>query len=622
MRRSNVSQEVAALKSDLTFDFERANANDELWTVESNLCFNMLRINSNEEQQTIDLDSCLNITRSNTNQELLTVDSNSLLSISRSNANQVEECVVSVTPEKHHEQEKKSSFQITSVTAQKARLNLHNTYDFCELNLEMQNGTKRMDVDSGQSSEDTSSSSYSDSSSSCSTSTINSNMVQFPLSSNPSAPRSSKPLEFIPSGNIIDSKIPFSIPSNTATFSENAMKLQMDEQVLSLVTTCVTSSSNSSNIFMAPISHEKQDRFKIVKLVSNDPVKRGRWACTDFTDENIAHQGISKCEMSREDNCVRESTNIGLPNVLYSEHGVNTSDITSHYLINQTYPVISGEELTLSTQQHSLPLYRIIFPVSEASQSNLANSSQAIQTIEDVYSQAITFSNQAQAAIIPQSSSSLSQEPILAQTRKNISEILSKTLTEEKSVSHQSSINEVTDLSSTLQLCVPSTSDFQNINSQVLHSGFAAVSQTEVQSCASNHLTSRRGFDFTSKAPLLEGTLLTLEANTVSEDDNAESATSDLSSLAIDNKIEQAMDLVKSHLMLAVREEVEVLKEKITELMDKIFQLEYENGILKANASQETLRKITAVGLQPFSQTQLQQHLTTTELANNLQHPR
>ncbi|XP_052864439.1 protein bunched, class 2/F/G isoform [Anopheles cruzii] len=66
--------------------------------------------------------------------------------------------------------------------------------------------------------------------------------------------------------------------------------------------------------------------------------------------------------------------------------------------------------------------------------------------------------------------------------------------------------------------------------------------------------------------------------------------------VAIDNKIEQAMDLVKSHLMFAVREEVEVLKERISELMDRINQLEYENNILKANASQETLSLLTTGG--------------------------
>lgn len=44
--------------------------------------------------------------------------------------------------------------------------------------------------------------------------------------------------------------------------------------------------------------------------------------------------------------------------------------------------------------------------------------------------------------------------------------------------------------------------------------------------------------------------------------------------------------------MIAVREEVEVLKEKISELMDKINQLEVENTILKANMSQETLQQL------------------------------
>ncbi|XP_070492527.1 protein bunched, class 2/F/G isoform isoform X2 [Chironomus tepperi] len=78
------------------------------------------------------------------------------------------------------------------------------------------------------------------------------------------------------------------------------------------------------------------------------------------------------------------------------------------------------------------------------------------------------------------------------------------------------------------------------------------------------------------------------------------------SAVAIDNKIEQAMDLVKSHLMFAVREEVEVLKEKINELMDRINQLEVENTILKANASQETLSQLTTAVPSPPQQQQQQ----------------
>ncbi|XP_061090288.1 mucin-5AC isoform X1 [Conger conger] len=54
------------------------------------------------------------------------------------------------------------------------------------------------------------------------------------------------------------------------------------------------------------------------------------------------------------------------------------------------------------------------------------------------------------------------------------------------------------------------------------------------------------------------------------------------SMIAIDNKIEQAMDLVKTHLMMAVREEVELLREQIKELTERNAQLERENYILRA----------------------------------------
>ncbi|XP_066947510.1 protein bunched, class 2/F/G isoform-like isoform X4 [Macrobrachium rosenbergii] len=76
-----------------------------------------------------------------------------------------------------------------------------------------------------------------------------------------------------------------------------------------------------------------------------------------------------------------------------------------------------------------------------------------------------------------------------------------------------------------------------------------------------------------------------------SQPEDTESA-STASTVAIDNKIEQAMDLVKSHLMFAVREEVEVLKEKISELMERINQLEYENTVLRQYATQEALQQL------------------------------
>ncbi|XP_072850887.2 TSC22 domain family protein 1 isoform X4 [Pogona vitticeps] len=73
-----------------------------------------------------------------------------------------------------------------------------------------------------------------------------------------------------------------------------------------------------------------------------------------------------------------------------------------------------------------------------------------------------------------------------------------------------------------------------------------------------------------------------------------DSSSSGASVVAIDNKIEQAMDLVKSHLMYAVREEVEVLKEQIKELIEKNNQLEQENNLLKTLASPEQLAQFQA----------------------------
>uniref|UniRef100_A0A669QG78 TSC22 domain family member 4 n=1 Tax=Phasianus colchicus TaxID=9054 RepID=A0A669QG78_PHACC len=61
---------------------------------------------------------------------------------------------------------------------------------------------------------------------------------------------------------------------------------------------------------------------------------------------------------------------------------------------------------------------------------------------------------------------------------------------------------------------------------------------------------------------------------------------------AIDNKIEQAMDLVKSHLLLAVREEVELLREQIKELSERRAVLERENGALRAIATPQQLAPV------------------------------
>ncbi|XP_037625355.1 TSC22 domain family protein 2 isoform X1 [Sebastes umbrosus] len=93
--------------------------------------------------------------------------------------------------------------------------------------------------------------------------------------------------------------------------------------------------------------------------------------------------------------------------------------------------------------------------------------------------------------------------------------------------------------------------------------------------------------------------------------------------VAIDNKIEQAMDLVKSHLMYAVREEVEVLKEQIKELYERNSVLERENAVLKSLANTDQLGQLTSQLNQGGSNTssppllQQQQHPLVTNNNNN-----
>ncbi|XGW34947.1 hypothetical protein V3C99_018751, partial [Haemonchus contortus] len=65
--------------------------------------------------------------------------------------------------------------------------------------------------------------------------------------------------------------------------------------------------------------------------------------------------------------------------------------------------------------------------------------------------------------------------------------------------------------------------------------------------------------------------------------------------VAIDNKIEQAMDLVKTHLTFAVREEVEVLRQTIAELEQRVSSLENENQLLRQYAPGEVLNNIAAL---------------------------
>ncbi|KAG8136041.1 hypothetical protein E2320_009019 [Naja naja] len=74
------------------------------------------------------------------------------------------------------------------------------------------------------------------------------------------------------------------------------------------------------------------------------------------------------------------------------------------------------------------------------------------------------------------------------------------------------------------------------------------------------------------------------------------------------NEVElfQQSDLVKSHLMYAVREEVEVLKEQIKELVERNSLLERENALLKSLSNNDQLSQLSTQQANPSSTSQQQ----------------
>ncbi|XP_056410159.1 sperm acrosome developmental regulator [Hyla sarda] len=85
-----------------------------------------------------------------------------------------------------------------------------------------------------------------------------------------------------------------------------------------------------------------------------------------------------------------------------------------------------------------------------------------------------------------------------------------------------------------------------------------------------------------------------LLARSVFSIDESEIDSTSNSTGAIDNKIEQAMDLVKTHLLFAVREEVEALREQIKDLTERNSVLEHENSLLRTLATPQQLSELSA----------------------------
>lgn len=87
----------------------------------------------------------------------------------------------------------------------------------------------------------------------------------------------------------------------------------------------------------------------------------------------------------------------------------------------------------------------------------------------------------------------------------------------------------------------------------------------------------------------------------------------------IHSRIEQAMDIVKSHLTIAVKGEIVLLKNQINQLKEMCNRLEQENSTLKQHVPTETLRILESKGLINQSQPNVQTNTTQASVnANNI----
>ncbi|XP_076323589.1 uncharacterized protein LOC143232277 isoform X2 [Tachypleus tridentatus] len=430
-----------------------------------------------------------------------------------------------------------------------------------------------------------------------------------------------------------DSKVGVDIPLSVSLSTDlagNMIASGGQHVTLSLMSSCTTSKSTvSSQVPMTSLPEHWQNRFKVVKLVSSEPFKRGRWVCMDFTNPPAVQRDVPKQEVSTEQSSTSGASSAGSSATsLFSEN--QPLDTVAHFYeipVSQPYSVAGSISVAVDTPQNSqsiiyLPMNNQVYSapqvphmavvqnfgiqsgqqiVTDSQQQNILSQQGQIvvKMMQNQTSQQQPQHPVQPGQMVPAVSQPLSQPVVQAsQTLPQavVSQQQHPTLpTQPSSGPHTQSIGNIPDVSHT-QASQTASSQDQN------YQGPSQVTLATVSSDVSmpNVMTSVTA----TVPPLLEvlPDTLTLGNKSIGEGEEAESASAGSSTVAIDNKIEQAMDLVKSHLMFAVREEVDVLKEKIGELLERISQLEYENGILRSNASQETLNKISQPACQMASQ--------------------
>ncbi|XP_011269023.1 protein bunched, class 2/F/G isoform isoform X2 [Camponotus floridanus] len=460
-----------------------------------------------------------------------------------------------------------------------------------------------------------------------------------------------------------------------------------DNNIINLLSSNVKQDSDLREVH----SHGRNERFKVVKIESTEPFKRGRWTCMDYLDHTSVNQptaiGTPKVSDPNEVCISYGVTDSGIvvpeaakQSVVTDDKGINidtNGPVSSHqdkvhssiavssnpaqsvssanyavnnsispnvqhnptqqtqatvqqaptqqipqYFQSQTQPIVTqqqqqppqgGQGSTLPSnlqathpnnlgQPQSMPQGSIPI-ITQTSNSTVTSQQNIPHSNEETY-----VTHQSDAASCQQPLQT--QKPQMTQISEPLTAIQGmqgmQNIHKVPQTAQQTSVQSQVIASSTQQIPQPQTSSStapvqitqvttgcQNVVSG-LQQGNIAFHQSDPEQESISGIVANAATIQSADATLLESSLAEVtqgsDEHRTLEDNESMSGTS---AVAIDNKIEQAMDLVKSHLMFAVREEVEVLKEKIAELMDRINQLEAENSLLKAHATPETLAQLS-----------------------------
>ncbi|XP_044744424.1 protein bunched, class 2/F/G isoform isoform X1 [Coccinella septempunctata] len=414
----------------------------------------------------------------------------------------------------------------------------------------------------------------------------------------------------------------------------------------------------------------RNDRFKVVKIASLEPFKRGRWKCMDYVDEvppqtsqpskitqsagNLQVGGLYMQTQSLPPQQIQQILMQGgytngtqffqnvpaqmLPQTQYfypagtsipqqnmqqqivNSGGVPSSMPTQFINTSQQYfqPHMVPNSSTFTIPQNYQNIQYVPANMIQSQNSAFVPTSQSIQLPMN-FQQSQTFAGQpnvGQANIsqpivnghaYPQQNEQ-NANSLPTQNAKNVilNSAVQQPVVSQSQLTQQNMQNQMTMQTNSQPVSVVQSQQFQqqqtqNTNSnhpimsvqqhnmQPVQQVVAISSQNFDQSIASNVYTNPQFATSVNSLTILENVensseninenVSTTEASGDNPDDPAK--TNPVVN-AIDNKIEQAMDLVKSHLMYTVREEVEVLKEKIAELMERIQQLETENNYLRS----------------------------------------